>query len=217
MTKTSKKLLCLLLSLVLILSVFTVVPVSFSATDISDTLTAADFTAIKAEYTDFSNVKKTSDAKYAGNSAKDSSGNIQLRSKNSNSGIVSTISGGTVKSVTITVASGSNTIDIYGSNTAYTAASDLYGSKQGTKIGSLSATGTVTFTGSYAYVGIRSNSGAIYLNAVEIVWSGGTVEPPTEPPTDPPTEPPTDPPTEAPTQASTQPVTPSGSVTDTLN
>ncbi|MBR5064173.1 MAG: hypothetical protein IKX05_05585, partial [Bacteroidales bacterium] len=130
--------------------------------------------ATSTTYTDFSNVAATSSARYAGNSAKSSSGGIQMRSKNSNSGIVSTVSGGRVKSVTITVESGSNSIDVYGSNTAYTGAGDLYatgeGGNQGTKIGTLNATGTITFTDDYAYVGIRSNDGAVYVTQIEIVW-----------------------------------------------
>ena len=141
---------------------------------VKDTITSALLTATSTTYTDFSNVAATSQARYAGNSAKSSSGGIQLRSKNSNSGIVSTVSGGKVKSVTITVESGSNVIDVYGSNTAYTGAGDLYatgeGANQGTKIGSLSETGTITFTGNYSYVGIRSNNGAVYVTSVEIVW-----------------------------------------------
>ena len=145
-----------------------------SSSDITDTITSALLTATSTTYTDFSNVAATSSARYAGNSAKSSSGGIQMRSKNSNSGIVSTVSGGRVKSVTITVESGSNSIDVYGSNTAYTGAGDLYatgeGGNQGTKIGTLNATGTITFTDDYAYVGIRSNNGAIYVTSVEIVW-----------------------------------------------
>ena len=145
-----------------------------SSSDITDTITSALLTATSTTYTDFSNVAATSSARYAGNSAKSSSGGIQMRSKNSNSGIVSTVSGGRVKSVTITVESGSNAIDVYGSNTAYTGAGDLYatgeGGNQGTKIGTLNATGTINFTDDYAYVGIRSNNGAIYVTSVEIVW-----------------------------------------------
>lgn len=142
-----------------------------SGEGITDVLTASNLDATSTTYTDFSNVSATSGAVYAGNSGKSSGGGIQMRSKNSNSGIVSTKSGGTVKSVKITVESGSNTIDVYGSNTAYTAASDLYdSSKQGTKVGSVSATGIVTFTDDYAYVGIRSNNGAIYVTSVEITW-----------------------------------------------
>ena len=145
------------------------------AGDVTDVITAADLVATTTTYTDFSGVKKESGAVYAGQSAKDSAGNIQLRSKNSNSGIVSTTSGGTVKSVTITVGIGTNTIEIYGSNTAYTSAADLYSTSgntnQGTKIGSLSSTGTIEFTEDYKYVGIRSTSGAIYLSKIEITWA----------------------------------------------
>jgi hypothetical protein len=140
--------------------------------NVTDEITASDLAATSNTYTDFSNVSKTSDAVYAGNSAKDSSENIQMRSKNSNSGIVSTTSGGTISSIKITVGSGSNTIDVYGSNTAYTSAVDLYSSStQGTKLGSLTETGTITVDGSYAYVGVRSNNGAIYLSKIEFVWT----------------------------------------------
>ena len=137
---------------------------------VKDVLTAADFKATTTTYVDFSSVSKPSGAIYAGQSAKSSGGGIQLRSKNSNSGIVSTTSPGKVKSVKITVESGSNTIDVYGRNTAYESASDLYGSGNGTKVGSLTSTGTVEFTSDYAYVGIRSNNGAIYITSIEIEW-----------------------------------------------
>ena len=143
---------------------------------VTDKLTAADFPATNTTYTDFTGVQKNSAAVYAGQSAQDKDGNIQMRSKNSNSGIVSTTSGGKVKSVTITVgASNANTIEVYGSHTAYNSAADLYATSgntgQGTKVGSVSATGTVTFTEDYEYVGIRSNNGAIYVASVEIEWA----------------------------------------------
>ena len=142
--------------------------------DVTDEITADDLVATNTTYRDFSDVTITSTAVYAGNSAKSSAGGIQLRSKSSNSGIVSTVSGGKVKSVTITVESGSNTIDVYGNNKAYAAASDLYSgtaATKGTKVGSLTATGTVSFSGkNFDYVGIRSNSGAIYITSIEIEW-----------------------------------------------
>ena len=135
---------------------------------VTDTITASDLTATATSYKDFSNVSKSSSARYAGNSAKDSSGNIQMRS-GSSSGLVSTTSGGTITSVTITVGSGSNTINVYGSNTAYSSAANLYNSStQGTLVGSTSSTKTITFTTGYAYVGIRSNSGAVYLRSIAI-------------------------------------------------
>lgn len=157
----------------LILTAFLMLCVSGVWADVTDAITASDLAATSTSYVDFSGVSKTSDAVYAGNSAKNSS-NIQLRSDNSNSGIVSTTSGGIVKSVKITVGSGSKTIDVYGSNSAYSAATDLYGSSKGTLIGSLTATGTITFSDDYEYVGIRSHSGALYLSKVEITWTSGT-------------------------------------------
>ena len=140
---------------------------------ITDTITAADLVATTTNYLDFDNVYKNSDATYKGQSAKDSSGNIQLRSNNSNSGIVSTSSGGTIKSVTIEVGTGSNTVQVYGKNTAYSGATDLYSnnsSTQGALVGSLTSTGTINFTTPYSYVGIRSSSGAIYLSSIAITY-----------------------------------------------
>ena len=140
--------------------------------EVVDVLTSSDFTATTDTYTDFSGISKESGAVYAGQSAKSTNGGgIQLRSKNSNSGIVTTKSGGKVKSVTIEVESGTNKLDIYGKNTPYTAASDLYDtSKQGTKLGTLSANGTLAIEGDYEYIGLRSNNGALYLTSVSITW-----------------------------------------------
>ena len=147
---------------------------SKKSTGVTDIITADMLDATTTSYTDFSNVSAQTDARYAGNSAKDSSGNIQLRSSGSNSGIVSTVSGGKVKSIKITVASGNKTIDVYGNKNAYTSAANLYATSgnnnQGTKIGSLTATGTITVSGDYNYVGIRSNSGAVYISSIEITW-----------------------------------------------
>lgn len=139
-----------------------------------DVITADKLAATGTSYTDFTGVKFTSDAVYAGQTALNDSKNIQLKSKGSTSGIVSTTSGGKVKSVKITVASGTNTLDIYGNNNPYSSAAELYATtgntNQGEKIGSLSASGTVEVTGDYKYIGVRSNNGAIYLSSIEITW-----------------------------------------------
>lgn len=135
-----------------------------------DVLTSSSFSATKETYMSFSNVNGVSGAIYAGNSAKSSAGVIQLRSKN-NSGIVTTTTGGLVKSISIVVEHGSNTLNVYGSHTPYTSAADLYKKdKQGTKLGSLSKTGEITVDGSYEYVGLRSNNGALYLTSITIKW-----------------------------------------------
>lgn len=157
------------------------------AEDVTDVLTSAAIGV--TSYQDWSK-SFTSNAVYAGNTT-DNSGAIQMRSKN-NSGIVTTASGGKIKSITIvwnpttpyTPSADkpqTRSVDIYGSNTAYNGTSDLYAaSTQGTKIGSsdyvteegnnTSMTETITVTGDYEYIGIRSHDAALYLDKIEIVW-----------------------------------------------
>lgn len=116
-----------------------------------------------------------SSAVYAGQSAGGNS-SIQLRSSNSNSGIVTTTSGGKVRKVVVTWNSNTSngrTLNIYGSNTAYTSPTELYNtSTAGTKLGTI-VCGTSTeleITGDYAYIGLRSNGSAMYLDEIQISW-----------------------------------------------
>ena len=65
------------------------------------------------------------------------------------------------------------TLNVYGKNTAYSAATDLYStSTQGTKLGTIvKGTSTeFTITGDYTYIGVRSNSDAMYLTSISIDW-----------------------------------------------
>ena len=143
-----------------------------------DVLTA-DELGLGSSYANFSDKSFTSLAQYAGNAMKSNMvGAIQIRSSKNNSGIVSTHSGGIAKEVSIECSSeqsSSRTLDIYGSNTPYSSASDLYDSAtQGTKLGSIQCTengnGTLTISGEYKYIGIRSSSSAIYLSSITITW-----------------------------------------------
>lgn len=151
------------------------------AADVSDVLTAGMFKATGTTYTSFSDVKATSSAVYAGNTAKSTSGAIQIRTTNSNSGIVTTTSGGKVKSVTIEFNSSTDNarvVDVYGKNSAYSAATDLYNnaSGQGTKLGSIKKSEdnhTLTITDDYTYLALRSYNGAIYIDKITIVWDNG--------------------------------------------
>ncbi|MDD7233701.1 MAG: chitobiase/beta-hexosaminidase C-terminal domain-containing protein [Bacteroidales bacterium] len=149
---------------------------AWAQTTVTDVLTASDFTATGSTYTVFSGVKgNKSDAIYAGQSAKSKSGAIQLRSKNSNSGIVTTTSGGKVRKIVLTWNSetGANQIvEIYGSNTSYASAVDLYNSgKRGTSLGSIkNGTTEFTVTGDYKYFGLRSKDGAVYLDQIEVTY-----------------------------------------------
>ena len=105
-----------------------------------------------------------------------------MRSKNSNSGIVTTVSGGNARKITIETESGTNTIDIYGKATPYEDATKLYATSngdKGTKLGSLKC-GTDTelvIEGDYPYIGIRSYDGAVYLKSITITWESGSSEP----------------------------------------
>ena len=119
-----------------------------------------------------------SNAQYVAQCAGDKS-SIQLRSNNSNSGVVSTISGGVVKRIEVewhADTDAARTLQIYGSNTAYTAATDLYGDAKGELLGELNkGEGETTldfseWTGDYKYIGFRSKSGAMYLTTVTITW-----------------------------------------------
>ena len=140
-----------------------------TTSSVTDTLTCGDFTATGTTYTSFYNVEKDSGAIYEGKSACDDDINIQLRIKGSDCGIITTTSGGSVTSITINVAHGTNRIDVYGKDTAYSSANDLFNTNnQGTLVGYVTNGGTVTFTTPYKFVGICSNTGAVYISSIEI-------------------------------------------------
>ena len=142
---------------------------------IADTLVAADFEATSSTYADFSNVTKDTGTVYAGNNA-NNNGAIQLRSKNSNSGIVVTES--VSKAIGIKVVFASNTandaiLNVYGQSKAYASASDLY--NYGSPIAEIACADgqeqTIVFDQSYEYIGIRSSDGAIYLDEVTFYFA----------------------------------------------
>ena len=163
-------------------------PTEDGPTEVVDVLNLALTGMSGTTYDTWSGKTSNSTAVYAGNSAGGNS-SIQLRSTNSNSGIVTTASGGKVAKVVVTwnsSTSAGRTLDIYGENTAYTAATDLYNTtNQGTKLGSIKC-GTSTelvITGDYKFIGMRSNSSAMYIDKIEITWvsgnGGSTPEPAT--------------------------------------
>jgi hypothetical protein len=150
-----------------------------SSSEVTDELNNELIGVTGTSYSDWTGITSESDAVYAGNSAGGNT-SIQLRSNNSNSGIVTTASGGTATKVTVTwntnTAAG-RTLNVYGKSSAYSAATDLYNSSnQGTLIGTIvNGTSTeLTINGSYPFIGMRSNSGAMYLDKIEIVWEDGT-------------------------------------------
>ena len=147
------------------------------ATDVID----CPFTGVTStSYTDWTGTG-TSGAAYKGQSATKSKNQeyVQLKSTGSTSGIVTTKSAGNVSKVIVVwdaSTTDGRTLDIYGKNTAYSAATDLYATDtQGTKLGSI-VKGTSTelaIEGDYAFIGLRSKSGAMYLTQIQIVWGDG--------------------------------------------
>lgn len=160
-----------------------------AAVDVTDELTRAttgveDQTGGSVSYESWSGKTATSDAVYAGLSAGNNNC-IQLRTKNSNEGLVSTASGGKVTRVTVDYdghTGDGRSIQVYGKNSAYSSAADLFSataSVQGTLLGSIayvssSPTGKyLDISGDYTYIGIRSSDGALFASKIYIKWSSG--------------------------------------------
>lgn len=144
------------------------------ATSINDVMNR-DWTGVTG--TSYSNWIKTnsSGATYTGNSA---GGNdvIQLRGTEG-SGIVTTkydcssyLSSVAVKWNAKTLSG--RKLDIYGSNTPYTRPTNLYDSNKGTLLGSIAygASTSLVINGEYKYIGLRSNSGAMYLDEIVVTY-----------------------------------------------
>ena len=149
------------------------------ADDITDALTweGLGLDGASSSYNEFSGKTVTSSAVYAGTASSGQGQYIQLRTKNSNEGIITTTSGGKLKSVTISfnAKTTDRAIEIYGKNEAYASAADLYGDAKGTLLKSIAAnenTKTLIVEGDYAFVGLKSANGAIYVDKIEITWEG---------------------------------------------
>lgn len=128
-------------------------------------------------YTAWSGKQSNSDAVYAGQSAGGNS-SVQLRATKP-SGIVTTASGGKVKSVTVawnTSTANGRTLNVYGKNSAYTESADLYDdSKKGELLGTIvyGTNTSLTIEGDYEYIGLVSASNAMYLTNIKIEWEVG--------------------------------------------
>lgn len=164
---------------------------SVTAQVVSDSFTKSLLDGSITNYQELSNVKLASSARYTLKAASNKGKCFQLRSKDSDSGVVTTTTGGVAKTVTVvwyndgkTSNAKGRTIDIYGKNEPYAAVSDLYSpDTQGTNIGSVvydanaeTLTASVSLEGNYAYVGFRSKDGALYTESITIDWSGEASE-----------------------------------------
>lgn len=111
---------------------------------------------------------------------------IQIRTKVDKglyTGIITSASGGTIKSITINFnSSNAQSLDIYGKNTAYTTAKDLFGSAAGELIKNVpnSKTAvTITPNKAYKFIGFKSNDGTNYIDKITIVWEKAATTPAT--------------------------------------
>ena len=149
----------------------------------TDTLNYS-FTGITGTgYKSWDNKTGTSGAVYAGQSNAGVE-YIQLRNT-SPSGIITKLSGGIAKSITVTWASDNvndRSLTIFGKHSAYSEAADLYdGEKAGTSAGTITfktgaSSAAKNLTGDYEYIGIKAG-GAMYMSSIAIVWQSiaGTI------------------------------------------
>lgn len=155
---------------------------------VTDELTATTLNVSTKSYQKFATKILSSGASYDGAAFIDSNNpkGIQIRSKVDKglyTGIITSASGGTIKSITINFNSNnSNALGIYGKNTAYTTADDLFGSAAGELIKSVpnSKTAvTITPDKAYKFIGFKSNKGTIYIDKITIVWEKAATTPAT--------------------------------------
>lgn len=156
-----------------------VVGLSASAAEVTDVLsvtslsTDPNYSASSTSYATYT-VTGESGAEYSLQCAHNKGTCIQLRSTNSNSGIVATKSPGKVVKVTVEWAentANNRTLNIYGGASAF-AITGLYGNSAPSVAGTI-VKGTSTsfdFTDYPEYIGMRSSSGAMYLTKISITW-----------------------------------------------
>jgi hypothetical protein len=134
-------------------------------------------------YSSWEDKQNVSNAVYAGNSAGNYS-SIQLRSTDE-SGIVTTASGGKVKSITVEWEPHTldgRTLEIFGKTESYNSTSDLYESEdqdeqmmneiRGTLLGTIVKGESIKLEidGEYENIGLRSERGSMYLTNILIEW-----------------------------------------------
>lgn len=155
----------------------------------TDELTATILNVSTKSYQKFATKTLSYGASYDGAAFIDSNNpkGIQIKAKKDTkgfyTGIITSASSGTIKSITINFNSAnSNTLGIYGKNTAYTTADDLFGSAAGELIKNVDNSKTaVTITPdkAYKFIGFKSNKGTIYIDKITIVWEKAATTPAT--------------------------------------
>lgn len=99
-------------------------------------------------------------------------------------GFYTTASSKVAKKITISLASdhsANTTLQVYGSNTAYTSAEDIFDSEKcGTLLGEITKTKTdaiiLSDAQSYKFIAVRAKGGAALINSISIEWASASVE-----------------------------------------
>ncbi len=159
----------------------------YSQETVTDELTSKVL-GLTQKYSSFTNKKASSDALYCGCAYKNTSSQIQINGggtsygtePNKVIGLVSTVSGGTIKSITIELNSSKNPLLVFGNNKAFVGSDDLKGNNKGTQIASITNTTkrTIIPTENYKYVGFYSAK-ANYIKKITIVWEKAATTPTT--------------------------------------
>lgn len=99
-------------------------------------------------------------------------------------GFYTTASSKVAKKITISLASdhsANTTLQVYGSNTAYTSAEDIFDSEKcGTLLGEITKTKTdaiiLSDAQSYKFIAVRAKGGAALINSISIEWASASAE-----------------------------------------
>lgn len=155
---------------------------------VTDELTATILKVSTNGYNKFATKTLSSGANYDGvayvGTGKSQKGiQIKLKTDKGYTGIITSASGGTIKSITINFnSSNTQSLEIYGKNTAYTTTEDLFGSAAGELIKNVpnSKTAvTITPDKAYKFIGFKSNNGTNYIDKITIVWEKAAPTPAT--------------------------------------
>ncbi|MBQ6432307.1 MAG: endonuclease [Oscillospiraceae bacterium] len=170
--RLTKRLLSMLLMVCMVLSMLPAIALTASAATTTDQLTATSL-GLTTSYTTHNTSAFASGAVYSSLAYKGSQNGTSVIQVNNTSsrkcGIITTTSGGKAKSVTVDFYTAGKTVQVYGSNTAFT--SSFYSTASGTLLGSGTNDFTVSNAQDFAYIGIRMGAtGATYINSISIEW-----------------------------------------------
>lgn len=159
---------------------------------VTDVITADKLPATSNRYAPFTNLSFNSDARYSGSTRKQSKASTYIQF-NTSYGIISSVSGGILKSLSVNYPVNANLkMNIFASSEAYSGLDDLYkkgaipsfqidlADKSNVTSNPEIYTNTITFSGeSLKYIGFASEGSSIQLASISITWqpvSFGTLD-----------------------------------------